>query len=79
MILRIIRFTLVALFLVSKHYHMVDAKLECEENDIECHEKSKYTKEQNEPSKWQKYVTLIENAMKNYKNCEFQNCSCYKR
>lgn len=39
--------------------------------------------EHNEPTvkstKWDKYLKLVEEALKNYQECEVSNCSCYKR
>ena len=55
--------------------------LKCAEHDVECHEKAKYTREENEKGedqKWKKYLSLIEKALNEYNECEFSNCSCYK-
>ena len=30
-------------------------------------------------TKWDKYLKLVEEALKNYQECESSNCSCYKR
>ena len=60
----------------------------CAEDDLECHEKLKYTKEENQeqeiapavvPNKWQKYIDKINKALAEYKECKSTNCSCYKR
>ncbi|CAF0709792.1 unnamed protein product [Brachionus calyciflorus] len=53
---------------------------ECAEEDVECHGKAKYLKEENEPTnpKWNKYLTKITQALSKYKECESTNCSCYK-
>jgi len=36
-------------------------------------------KETNTNNKWKKYLDLIEKAVSDYKECESQNCSCYKK
>jgi hypothetical protein len=33
----------------------------------------------NDGKKWKKYLDLIEKALKDHKECESSNCSCYKR
>lgn len=51
----------------------------CDPDDLECHEKKKYTREQNEPDqKWGKYLNKINEALSVYQECESTNCSCYK-
>ncbi|XP_029637108.1 protein O-glucosyltransferase 1 [Octopus sinensis] len=45
----------------------------CDEKPSSDHEKSKYST----GNKWQKYITLIEKANKNYKSCKQTNCSCH--
>jgi len=59
------------------------SKEQCTSNDDK--EKSeKYSKEKNEEEnskidkKWKKYRDLVEKALKNYKECESSNCSCYQ-
>ena len=62
----------------------------CAKDDIECHEKAKYRREENEEKqedeqeiknkkKWKKYLDQIEQALKEYEECQSTNCSCYKR
>lgn len=60
------------------------AASKCDADDIECHEKAKYSKDENEPTggeeknKWQKYTSQIDEAMKVYEPCMSSNCSCHK-
>ena len=61
----------------------------CAKDDIECHEKAKYRREENEKQqqddqevknkKWKKYLDRIEQALNEYEDCQSTNCSCYKR
>ena len=55
------------------------ASLKCAEDDLECHEKLKYTKEENASEKWGKYLKLIEKAVNEYEECSSTNCSCYSK
>lgn len=53
---------------------------ECDKADKECiseHEKSKYSKEKNQ-GKWKKYLKKIEKAVKEYKDCTQDECSCHR-
>jgi hypothetical protein len=46
-----------------------------EENEPVAEEK----KEKTANNRWKKYLNLIEKALADYKECESQNCSCYKK
>lgn len=53
---------------------------ECDKADKECiseHEKLKYSKEKNQ-GKWKKYLKKIEKAVKEYKDCTQDECSCHR-
>ncbi|VDI58881.1 protein glucosyltransferase [Mytilus galloprovincialis] len=52
----------------------IDGK--CESKPTEDHEKTKYTKTENK--KWQKYIKNIKKAVKEYKDCNQDDCSCYE-
>lgn len=41
--------------------------------------KKKEKNESERPVKWKKYYDLIDKALANYKECESENCSCYKK
>jgi EGF-domain serine glucosyl/xylosyltransferase len=67
----------VLIILLVMLLNRASGRKKCAENDIECHEKSKYTKEEN--VKWKKYLDQIDDALRLYEPCESSNCSCYRK
>ena len=68
-------FVLIILFAIL--LNRASGRKDCAENDVECHEKAKYTQEEN--SKWKKYLDQIDDALRVYEPCESSNCSCYRK
>ncbi|XP_067684797.1 protein O-glucosyltransferase 1-like [Haliotis asinina] len=52
-----------------------DSNGKCLDDEIEVKEKSKYTKPAN--SKWKKYLDKIDEAVRNYEECQQDDCSCH--
>lgn len=71
------------LFVILLNLISFMCSMNCKQDDLECHEKAKYTMEENEPivsnTKWKKYIDMIDLALKDYVECTSTNCSCYKK